>query len=169
MLLTLFFTTTMYRHTVLEAASIGDITAWRWQAAGPKFPTICPPSTFQWILCKHVRGDTQWQAVEKQKTACGGSARQQRWWSACDAQGTYSMCLIKIRYLCVRFGTLLIYLLADLCGTRAKNNSRKFGIRAALNQKIAPLKLLTISYCIQCLRFPKSKFVITLIINVHNY
>ena len=40
----------------------------------------------------------------------------------------------------------------------------------SLDQKVAPFKLLTISYWMQYLRLLKSKkFVITLIIDVHNY
>ena len=65
MLLTSFFDMAMYHHNVLENAAITAIAAQRWQAAGPKFPTIRPPSTFQWLLCKHVRGGMQRQAVAK--------------------------------------------------------------------------------------------------------
>ena len=65
MLLTTFFTVAMYRQNALENAAIAATAAQRWQAAGPKFPTIRPPSTFQWLLCKHVRGGMQRQAVAK--------------------------------------------------------------------------------------------------------
>ena len=39
----------------------------------------------------------------------------------------------------------IMHLLADMCDMRAKNIAEKFGIRVALNQKVAPFKLLTIS------------------------
>ena len=66
MLLTSFFAVAMCRHKVLENAAITAVAARRWQAAGPQFPTMHPPSTFQWLLCKHdVRGGMQRQAVAK--------------------------------------------------------------------------------------------------------
>ena len=67
MLLTSFFAVAMCRHNVLENAAITAVTARRWQAAGPKFPTIHPPSTCQWLLYKHVYGGVQRQAVAKRK------------------------------------------------------------------------------------------------------
>ena len=66
MLPTSFFVVAMYRHNVLEAASIAVIASQRWQAVGPKFPTFCPPSIFQWLLCKHVHGGIQRQVVANQ-------------------------------------------------------------------------------------------------------
>ena len=65
MLLTSFFAVAMYRHNVLENAAIAAVAARRWQVAGPKFPTIRPPSTFQWLLCTCVRGGMQRHAVAK--------------------------------------------------------------------------------------------------------
>ena len=50
MLLTSFFAVAMHRHNVIEAVYIAAIAAQRWQAAGPQFLTIRPPSTFQWLL-----------------------------------------------------------------------------------------------------------------------
>ena len=78
MLLTSFFVMAMYHHNVLENAAIAAVAARRQQAAGPKFPTVHPPSTFQWLLCTCVRGGMQRQAVAK-KSARGGSAWQRPW------------------------------------------------------------------------------------------
>ena len=77
-LLASFFSVVMYRYNVLAAASIAAIAAQRWQAAGPKFPTIHPPRIFQWLLCKHVRGGMKQQVVAKEFSR-GGSARQRPW------------------------------------------------------------------------------------------
>ena len=66
MLLTSFFAVAIYHHTVLDNAAIAAVAARRWQAVGPKFSTIYLSSTFQWSLCKHVRGGMQRQAVAKE-------------------------------------------------------------------------------------------------------
>ena len=66
MMLTLFFIVPMYHHNVLENAAIAAVATQRQQAAGPKFPTIRPPSTFQWLLCKHVRRNMQQHVVAKE-------------------------------------------------------------------------------------------------------
>ena len=67
MLLTSFFIVAMYRHNVLEAASIAAIATRRWQAAGSTFPMIRPPSTFQRLLCKYVHGGMQQHTAAKNK------------------------------------------------------------------------------------------------------
>ena len=78
MLFTSSFAMAMYRHNVLDAASIAAIVAQIWKVAGPKFPTICLSSTFLLVTVKTCVRGMQQQVVAK-KSAHGDSAQQRPW------------------------------------------------------------------------------------------